>query len=139
MFWWSLVLVIGSGAFGGFLSAIHLNDGKIWLPSKLIQVEDGSKYLTLGLWADIILGIGAGLIATLPLGLSGAQAVYVALLAGFGGGNFIAKQAKLVEQARNKANHRLPVLPTAHKIEGEEQVLELDITDTGGDPGEGKG
>lgn len=105
---WNFIAIIIAGAFGGLLSAIHLNDGKLISP-EVIKIEGQKRgQLFLGFWADVILGAGAGLIATIPLDIQFPKCIYVAIIAGFGGGNFIAKQAKETAEAKAHATGRLP-------------------------------
>lgn len=104
------------GAFGGFLSAIYLNDGKIIKPGT-IDEEDGKSNYFLGLFADIILGAGAGLIASLAMGLEYPKYIYVSMLAGFAGGNFIAKQAKTLAEDKVKGVTDFPTISNPNIIE----------------------
>lgn len=127
---WNFTAIIVAGAFGGLLSALHLNDGKLSPPEKIKITGLGKKQLYLGFWTDIILGAGAGLIATIPLDLQFPKCVYVAMIAGFGGGNFIAKQAKDTEKERVIANNDLPTIGSVQPKQDEDGLYEIEL-DTG--------
>jgi hypothetical protein len=136
--WFDFLIIIASGAFGGLLSSIYLNDGALISPKKIeLDLSDGTKrtHTHLGFWSDVFLGAGAGLIASLPLGLEFPKYIYVAMLAGFGGGSFIAKQAKLTAEEKISAQDKLPnITPTNNNASDEDEVtFELDVPDKKGE------
>ncbi|WP_151734370.1 hypothetical protein [Paenibacillus tengchongensis] len=115
-----MVLLI-SGGFGGVLSGLYLNDGN-WVSPAKIEIDTlhvKRNIYNLGIYSDILLGMGAGLIAALPLGLEYPKYIYVAMLGGFGGGSFIAKQAKMTLDAKLKTHEELPELSANSEIEVE--------------------
>lgn len=113
MHWTDFLVIIASGSFGGLLSSLYIHDGSLILP-KIIELEfsDGSrrKNYHIGFLSDIVLGAGAGLISVLPIGLEYPKYIYVAIIAGFGGGSFIAKQAKLTAEEKVSSQDKLPTI-----------------------------
>lgn len=108
---WNWLVVLGSGAFGGLLHVLYQNDGKLELPKKRREA-DGTPKLDLGFFADLLLGVGAALVATLMsqqgilLTVStgdktvSVEGALLCLLAGWSGGAFLAKQALATEKAK---------------------------------------
>lgn len=134
---WDFISIMLAGAAGGFMSAIYLNEGKIIPPQRITAAEGQKDHWSLGIWADIFLGIGAGLIATIPLEIGYPKGIYVALLAGFGGGNFIAKQAKVTAENKLEVSNKLPELNTPTVSPGQQFVdveIETDDSPEGGQP-----
>lgn len=128
------VIIVLSGAFGGILSHIHRNDGKLYSHYKINLSENEKGHIYLGYWGDIILGAGAGLLATLPLDITAPKGIYVALIGGFGGGNFIAKQALKTEEEKAALTSSMPNIPEPRKPEPNNPEpeyidVELDIED----------
>jgi len=72
-----------AGAFGGFVRAIITGKGLILLPH--IDVQDGQKYLNLGILAPLLIGAFAGWIAPTKLGIDSV----VGALAGYAGADFL--------------------------------------------------
>lgn len=124
---YDVLFILLSGAAGGLLSGLYLNEGIIQLPRKLRPDAAGMarNQYHLGIFADIILGMGAGVIGALPLDLEFPKYIYVAMIAGFGGGNFIAKQAKLTAEDKARSADELPDLPEADPGTRHEVVLEI--------------
>ncbi|WP_136607782.1 DUF4257 domain-containing protein [Paenibacillus dokdonensis] len=139
MHWTDFLVIIASGSFGGLLSSLYIHDGSLILP-KIIELElsDGSrrKNYHIGFLSDIILGAGAGLISVLPIGLEFPKYIYVAIIAGFGGGSFIAKQAKLTAEEKVSSQDKLPTI-IASSIpdtdDPKEVTFELAISDRKGE------
>lgn len=139
MHWTDFAVIIASGSFGGLLSSLYIHDGSLILP-KIIELEfsDGSrrKNYHIGFLSDIILGAGAGLISALPLGLEFPKYIYVAMIAGFGGGSFIAKQAKLTAEEKISSQDKLPTIiaSSAPDTDSPDEVtFELAIPDRKGE------
>ncbi|WP_150270824.1 hypothetical protein [Paenibacillus tepidiphilus] len=129
MEFWDILALLISGGFGGVLSGLYLNDGS-WVSPAKIEIDTlhvKRNIYNLGIYSDILLGMGAGLIAALPLGLEYPKYIYVAMLGGFGGGSFIAKQAKMTLDAKLKSQEELPELSAS----GGGQI-EVEITQENG-------
>ncbi|GAA4712886.1 DUF4257 domain-containing protein [Brevibacillus fulvus] len=125
--WYDYIYIVLAGAFGGILHAIYYNDGKLLMPKRVPDLDDQSRYnYSLGFVGDILLGIAAGLIATLPLDLERANAIYVSMISGFAGGAFIAKEAKMTEEVRSKVATQLPDLP-AQEV-SEDGLIRVEVT-----------
>ncbi len=139
MHWTDFLVIIASGSFGGLLSSLYMHDGSLILP-KVIELEfsDGSrrKNYHIGFLSDMILGAGAGLIAVLPIGLEFPKYIYVAIIAGFGGGSFIAKQAKLTAEEKVSSQDKLPTIVAASVPDtdaSDEVTFELAMSDNKGE------
>ncbi|BFH59800.1 hypothetical protein [Paenibacillus azoreducens] len=139
MHWTDFVVIISSGSFGGLLSSLYIHDGALILPKRIeLELSDGTKRRNyhIGFLSDIILGAGAGLIGALPLGLEFPKYIYLAIIAGFGGGSFIAKQAKLTAEEKVSSQDKLPTIiaSSAQGMDGPEEVtFELAISDSKGE------
>ncbi|MCJ8012101.1 hypothetical protein MUG84_10135 [Paenibacillus sp. KQZ6P-2] len=138
MHWTDFLMIIASGSFGGLLSSLYIHDGSLVMP-KIIEMElsDGSrrKNYHIGFLSDIILGAGAGLIAVLPIGLDFPKYIYMAIIAGFGGGSFIAKQAKLTAEEKISSQDKLPtiVASSVPDTDSDEVTFDLAISDRKGE------
>lgn len=93
-----------AGAFGGFIRAIITGKGVILLPH--IVVQDGQKYLNLGILAPLLIGAFAGWIAPTKLGVDSV----VGALAGYSGADLIEN---LVERAFRLPKKIPPAPPPA--------------------------
>lgn len=139
MHWTDFLVIIASGSFGGLLSSLYIHDGSLILP-KIIELElsDGSKGRNyhIGFLSDLVLGAGAGLIAVLPIGLEFPKYIYMAIIAGFGGGSFIAKQAKLTAEDKVSSQDKLPTIVASSVPDpkpSDEVTFELAISDRKGE------
>ncbi|HAH96536.1 MAG TPA: hypothetical protein DHD79_12315 [Firmicutes bacterium] len=99
-----LLVILAIGGFGGLLNHLYIHDNRFLLPR--LTGNDGEIGIALGFLADFILGAGAAL-ATRYLILNGNNATVIAqaaiaLIAGFGGGSFLAKNAVELEKERFK-------------------------------------
>lgn len=101
-----IIVILAIGGFGGLLNHLYIHDNRLLMPR--LTGNDGEIGITLGFLADFILGAGAALAARYLI-LNGndasmsviAQAA-MALIAGFGGGSFLAKKAVELEKERYK-------------------------------------
>ena len=57
-----IVVILGLGAFGGLLNHLYFHSNILLLPG-LERQEEGKVYLKLGFLAEMILGMGAALVA----------------------------------------------------------------------------
>jgi len=92
-----------AGAFGGFVRAIITGKGLILLPH--IVVQDGQKYLNLGILAPLLIGAFAGWIAPAKLGIDSV----VGALAGYTGADLIENLSERIL----KLPKRIPPAPPA--------------------------
>ncbi|MFP4976150.1 hypothetical protein ACE6ED_12175 [Paenibacillus sp. CN-4] len=141
MHWTDFLVILAAGSFGGLLSSLYIHDGSLILPKGIeLELSDGStrKHYHIGFLSDIVLGAGAGLIAVLPIGLEFPKYIYVAMIAGFGGGSFIAKQAKLTAEEKVSSQDKLPPIvassvPLTSENSADEVMFELAIADRKGE------
>lgn|GEM_PF-3950248 len=136
MTFYDFLFIILAGGFGGLMSSLHLNEGVFVAPS-VIEIEYTThkrKIYHFGSCSDIVLGMGAGLIASLPLGLEFPKYIYASVLAGFGGGAFIANQAKITAEDKARSQTELPDLTTVDNSgtsNDDEVTFEIQSTNEG--------
>lgn len=125
-----IVVILGLGAFGGLLNHLYFHSNILLLPG-LERQEEGKVYLKLGFLAEMILGMGAALVAAYLLVDAGDtfRQASTALLGGFGGGGLLAQSAANLERQRARAfqeiSEKLVSSPIkSHKITASSAKLE---------------
>lgn len=94
-----------AGAFGGSLNALHKKTA-LELP-RIVQTKVAGKVLKPGILRNILIGIGAGVVAVqlirfVPIEMDAYQLTAVAILGGFSGTKLLARNADQVSEQTGK-------------------------------------